>query len=79
MWCSTECWDCEDKTCEHYRSKQDLYFENKKLTNNWNELEEWLKEETKLVDELPDTLEHSDYTDVLDKMEEIEEGRGENG
>jgi len=48
------------------------------LTNNWNELEEWLKEETKLVDELPDTLEHSDYTDVLDKMTEIKERKNEN-
>jgi hypothetical protein len=44
MWCSTECWDCEDKTCEHYKSKLDLYFENKKLTNNWNELKQHIKE-----------------------------------
>ena len=59
MFCTTECWDCEDKSCEHYRSKRDLYFENKKLKgvietyeilikanniNNWNELKKWLEE-----------------------------------
>lgn len=38
MWCSTECWDCEDKTCEHYRSKLDLYFENKELKQNINKV-----------------------------------------
>lgn len=27
MWCTTECWDCEDKKCEHYVSKTQLYFE----------------------------------------------------
>lgn len=31
MWCSTECWDCEDKNCEHYIHKSALYFENKSL------------------------------------------------
>ena len=44
------------------------------LTNNWNELEEWLKKEN----------EYSDYKDiiyretmgyVLDKMKEIKEGK----
>lgn len=29
MWCTTECWDCEDKKCEHYVSKTELYFKNK--------------------------------------------------
>lgn len=38
MWCTTECWDCEDKTCEHYRSKLDLYFENKELKQNINKV-----------------------------------------
>lgn len=30
MWCTTECWDCEDRKCEHYISKTELYFENQK-------------------------------------------------
>lgn len=36
MFCTTECWDCEDKTCEHYVSKTKLYFENE---NNKKEIE----------------------------------------
>ena len=48
MWCTTECWNCEDKTCEHYFSKQDIYFKNKKIQSNWNSLrgiiEDYLKE-----------------------------------
>lgn len=88
MFCTTECWDCEDKNCEHYRSKHDLYFENKKLKgvietyeilikanniNNWNELKKWLK----------DNIEHVEWTslsedyltgleDTLKKMQELE-------
>lgn len=38
MFCTTECWDCEDKSCEHYRSKHDLYFENKKLKKTLNKI-----------------------------------------
>lgn len=33
MFCSTECWNCNDKSCEHYIDKKDLYFENKDLNN----------------------------------------------
>lgn len=31
MFCTTECWDCEDRNCEHYISKSKLYFENQQL------------------------------------------------
>lgn len=31
MFCTTECWDCEDKSCKHYISKQELYFKNQQL------------------------------------------------
>ena len=43
------------------------------LTNNWNELEEWLKSYISLI-ENPDTLEEQtleDLKEVLDKMKEI--------
>lgn len=46
------------------------------LTNNWNELEEWLKSYIALFDN-PDTLEEQtleDLEEVLDKMKEIKEG-----
>ena len=43
MWCTTECWDCEDKECKNYRSKRDLYFENKKLKKDFNDLKKWLE------------------------------------
>jgi len=36
MFCTTECWNCEDKNCEHYISKQELYFENQQLKRNCN-------------------------------------------
>ena len=44
-----------------------------RLTNNWNELEEWLKSYIALFDK-PDTLEEQtleDLKEVLDKMKEI--------
>ena len=45
------------------------------LTNNWNELEEWLKSYISLI-ENPDTLEEQtleDLKEVLDKMKELKE------
>ena len=36
MFCTTECWDCNDRTCEHYVDKTKLYFENE---NNKKEIE----------------------------------------
>ena len=74
MWCTTECWNCEDKTCDSYRSKQDLYWENKDLKKNWEELKRWLVEYRTDVDNpyyyedgLVDCID-----DVLAKMEDIE-------
>ena len=40
MWCTTECWNCEDKTCDSYKSKQDLYWENKDLKKENDALKE---------------------------------------
>ncbi len=65
-----------------YRAKNIIDMQQKKidqLTNNWNELEEWLKSYISLI-ENPDTLEEQtleDLKEVLDKMKEIKEGKNE--
>lgn len=49
------------------------------LTNNWNELEEWLKSYIELIAN-PDTIEEQtleNLKEVLDKMKEIKEGNNE--
>lgn len=72
MWCTTECWDCEDKTCEHYISKTDIHFKYKQLQSNWNSLREWLKE-MKLSRRYDNDVERfTAYGAVLDKMNELE-------
>ena len=43
----------------------DLMKENKELTNNWNELEEWIKEMSM------GTYEYNPYDEMRDKMKEI--------
>lgn len=56
----------------------DLMKENKKLTNNWNELEEWLKD---MKTPKQDNFGDYGYTwalkidVILDKMKEIKEGK----
>lgn len=59
MFCTTECWNCEDKNCEHYISKQELYFENQQLKEKikWYEKEnkhnqEIVIKDTKVLDEI---------------------------
>ena len=71
MWCTTECWNCEDKTCEHYISKQDIYFKYKTLLSNWNSLREWLEDENnqQYSKFIPN---YSINNWVLDKMNELE-------
>lgn len=44
MWCTTECWDCEDRKCEHYISKTELYFENQRLKDQLQQEENIRKE-----------------------------------
>lgn len=43
MFCTTECWSCEDKSCEHYISKEKLYFENQQLQERINKAIDILK------------------------------------
>lgn len=44
MRCTTECWDCEDKKCEHYINKSELYFENQRLKDQLQQKENTIKE-----------------------------------
>ena len=34
MFCTTECWDCNDRTCEHYVDKTKLYFDGKDMSDD---------------------------------------------
>lgn len=73
------CDNCERE--DYYKAMESYYTEQyeeliDQLTNNWNELEEWLKDYIALFDN-PDTLEEQtleDLQEVLDKMKEIKEG-----
>ncbi len=44
------------------------------LTNNWNELEEWLEESKKICKENDNNIGVNFINIVLDKMKEIKEG-----
>ena len=73
MFCTTECWDCEDKTCEHYVSKTELYFENQKLekkVERLNRLINILENEiiSTQICEYGDTIEEA--KEYLQKLEE---------
>ena len=62
--------DMDDLTATIRRLKKvpdinDLMKENKELTNNWNELEEWIKEMSM------GTYEYNPYDEMRDKMKEI--------
>ena len=52
---------------------KEMYYEKKneidQLTNNWNELEEWLYENESFDDYCNETT----FTTILDKMKEIKE------
>lgn len=45
MWCTTECWDCEDRNCEHYISKTVLYFNNKHLKQKLKDIKEYIEKQ----------------------------------
>lgn len=52
--------------------------ENKQLKDNWNKLKEYMiKEQTRIVIENTDEDEFV-YTDLLNKMQELEQGSGSN-
>lgn len=75
-------WLDEEYGCSYTKLEElhDFYFEkycdlkqeNKQLKNNWNELKEYMiKEQTRIVIENTDEDEFA-YTDLLNKMQEIE-------
>lgn len=64
MFCTTECWSCEDKSCKNYIDKTELYFENQKLKEknekletNWNELKKYI-DNNKMVLNNPQILQY---------------------
>lgn len=84
MWCTTECWNCENKTCEHYISKQDIYFKYNKLRYNWNSLKEWLGN---LIDNFQEDVSipilHEQMTirlvyEYIENLDKINELKGDN-
>lgn len=56
MFCTTECWSCEDKSCEHYIDKTKLYFECNRVKTVLTKLEECLKEKIDAINYLKETL-----------------------
>lgn len=72
MWCTTECWDCEDKKCEHYISKSELYFENKRLEDQLQQKENKEKEIREYIEKASylqgnKILEEKELLKILDK------------
>ena len=69
MWCTTECWDCEDRTCEHYVDKTKLYFENE---NNKKEIEKLNKRNKEIYDGFMSTTEElCEITKEVEKLKKI--------
>ena len=58
-------------------AKEMILSEIDQLTNNWNELEEWLKENEKICKENDNNVAVNFINVVLDKMKEIKEGNNE--
>jgi hypothetical protein len=61
-----------DKFCiQHCKDIEEILEENKQLKDNWNELREYCEEVISTDNELYGT-------DLLDKMQELEQGDGDN-
>lgn len=67
MFCTTECWDCEDKNCKHYISKSSLYFENVRLKEQIKEYEKIIEEYSKEAQE----REEQERLNYLCEQEEV--------
>jgi len=61
MFCTTECWDCEDRKCEHYISKTELYFENQRLKDQLQQKENIIKEVREYIEEHTENVEMNIY------------------
>lgn len=78
---------CGNKTSEVDNEILELLNEVTRLTNNWNELEEWLKEERARFNSIANTMKYSRDSmldngsrlsmcgNILDKMKEIKENK----
>ena len=76
MFCTTECWDCNDRTCEHYVDKIKLYFENEnnkkeieRLNNRIEKAIDFLKENACIDEDVEyfcDDLRYDDCKKLLD-------------
>lgn len=76
MWCTTECWNCNDKSCEHYRDKQDVWLENMAIKYVLNEFNNWMKEWRGMID-APDMYEEGIIDALDDCLEKLSELRAE--
>lgn len=76
MWCTTECWSCNDKSCEHYRDKQDVWLENMALKHVLNKFTDWMQEWHDIID-APDTYEEGIIDCLDDCLERLDELRRE--
>lgn len=61
MFCTTECWNCEDIKCENYISKQELFFDNQLLKSVIVEIR----------DVLNNQMDYREFVDVVNAIEEI--------
>ena len=81
MYCpnSSECFDTTDKIYYQNRimaleGNEELVEKNLKLQNNWNELKKWCKENQYIGKTI--TFENDvTYTEILEKMQELEQGK----
>ena len=80
MWCTTECWACEERKCEHYISKTELYFENQKKDKEIEKLRKTLEEIYSLTLVIDSKIMRKEYAQankfnhiVRDKTKELKE------
>lgn len=74
MFCTTECWNCEYKTCKHYISKQELYFENIKLKEKLEQANAVIDTHSELIDKLTEEKElyKGNYNTCLKALDEYD-------
>lgn len=70
MFCTTECWNCEDKNCEHYISKQELYFENQQLKEDILFCLKSIKQEMNMSTDSRTRKEMQTCYEILNKVKE---------
>ena len=78
MWCTTQCWECEDRKCEHYISKTELYFENQRLKDKLQQKENKEKEIRKYIEKHVENIDrgqyYEDYVETYPILEILDKG-----